>query len=159
MTSCETCQKAKLPLPVRAPLLNTPIGRTMQLVNVDVLEVPVGTKGHRYILVFEDAFTKWLECIPMSDQKAETITNILVDFFARFGIPEFLHSDQGRNFESCILKETCRSLGIRKTHTTPYHPQGNSLVERSNRTVLQMLRCYVEKNEDWEKYLHLVFLS
>ena len=80
VTSCETCQKAKLPLPVRAPLLNTPIGRTMQLVNVDVLEVPVNTKGHRYILVFEDAFTKWLECIPMSDQKAETITNILVDF-------------------------------------------------------------------------------
>ena len=87
----------------------------------------------------EDAFSKWIECYAMKDQKAETITNILVDVFARLGIPEFLHSDQGRNFESALLKETCQSLGIIKTHTTAYHPQGNALVERSNRTVLQTI--------------------
>ena len=39
VTSCETCQKAKLPLPVKAPLVNTPIGRPLQLLQVDVLEV------------------------------------------------------------------------------------------------------------------------
>ena len=157
--SCETCQKAKLSLPTKAPLINTPIGRTMQLLQVDVLEVPVSSKGNRYLLVVEDAFTKWLECYPMSNQKSETITEILIEIFSRYGIPEFLHSDQGRNFESQLLKETCRALGIRKTHTTPYHPQGNALVERSNRTVLQMLRCYVERNEDWEKYLQLVLFA
>ena len=79
----------------------------------------------------------------MKDQKAENITNLLVEVFARLGTPEFLHSDQGRNFESSLLKETYKTLGIQKTRTTAYHPQGNSLVERGNRTVVQMFKLKV----------------
>ena len=141
------------------PKVKTPIGRLMQLVHVDVLEVPVSLKGNRYLLVIEDAFTKWIECFPMANQKTETINELLVETFSRIGTPEFLHSDQGRNFESHLLKETCHSLGIKKTHTTSYHPQGNAIVERSNRTILQMLRCYVDGNGDWEKYLYLVLFA
>ena len=81
-----------------------------------------------------------------------------MEIFSRLGIPELLHSDQGRNFES-KLKETCRSLGISKTHTTAYHPEGNALVEPGNRTLLQMLRCYVEKNDEWKTYLPFVLLA
>ena len=88
----------------------------------------------------------------MTNQTTETITELLVETFSRIGIPEFLQSDQGRNFESHLLRETCNSLGIKKTHTS-YHPQSNSLVERSNITILQMLRCYVNKNDDWEIFL------
>ena len=139
VTSCETCQKAKLHLPVKAPLVNTPIGRPLQLLQVDVLEVTMSLKGNRYILVVEDSFTKWLECYPMPDQRAETITEILVDIISRLGIPEFLHSDQGRNFESRLLKETCKSLGIRKTHTTPYHPQG---IPWWRGVIEQCFRCF-----------------
>ena len=119
----------------------------MQLLQVDVLEVPVSSKGNRYMLVVEDAFTKWLECYPMSNQKSDTMTEILVEIFSRYGIPEFLHSDQGRKFESQLLKEKCRALGIRKTHTTPYHPRGNALVERSNRTKSQILQSQIESVE------------
>ena len=31
VSCCETCQKAKLSLPTKAPLVSTPVGRTMQL--------------------------------------------------------------------------------------------------------------------------------
>ena len=51
-------------------------------------------------------FTKWAEALPMPDQTAERIARALIDIFSRFGIPEILHSDQGRNFESTILKKT-----------------------------------------------------
>ena len=79
VSCCETCQKAKLSLPTKVPLVSTPVGRTMQLLQVDVLEVPISINRNRYLLVVEDAFSKWIECYPMKDQKAETITNILVD--------------------------------------------------------------------------------
>ena len=85
--------ESQLPVPTKAPLINTPIGRTMQLLQVDVLEVLVSSKGNRYLLVVEDSFAKWLECYPMSDQKSETITEILTETFSRYGIPEFLRSD------------------------------------------------------------------
>ena len=45
----------------------------------------------------------------MKDQRAETITKLLTQAFSRLGIPEYLHSDQGTNFESTLLKETCRA--------------------------------------------------
>ena len=75
--------KTTLGLPTRAPLLNTPIGRPMQLVHVDVLEIPVSLKRNRYLQVIEDAFTKWIECFPMANQKTETINELLVETRAR----------------------------------------------------------------------------
>jgi hypothetical protein len=52
-----------------------------------------------------------------------------------------LHSDNGLEFENTILKHICEWTGAVKTHTTPYHPQGNGTVERMNRTLKEMITC------------------
>ena len=78
---------------------------------------------------------------------------------ATYGLPEIVHSDQGRAFESTILRQTLEAFGTKKTHTTPYHPQGDGMVERFNRSLLQLLRTYVEKEEDWEQYLPLALYA
>ena len=85
----------------------------------------------------------------------------LVDhLFSRFSIPEQLHSDQGRQFESDLLAEVCRILGIRKTRTTPYHPQCDGLIERFNRTLLDMLATTVKDHpEDWENHIRKVCMA
>jgi len=44
-------------------------------------------------------------------------------FFAQFGLPNQLHKDQGRNFESKLFYEMCQLTGVVKTRTTPFHPQ------------------------------------
>ena len=103
VASCLKCQKAKLH-PCKARLQNIPIGKTMQLIQVDVLEVLTSTIVNRYLLVAEEAISKWLECVPIKNQTGETITTIIVEISSRLGIHEFLHSDQGRNFESKLLK-------------------------------------------------------
>jgi hypothetical protein len=79
----------------------------------------------------------------------------LVDeFFLRFSPPERLHSDQGRNFESAVIAEACQLLGVNKSRATPYHPQSDGLVERFNRTLLDMLATAVGDNPfEWEKHL------
>jgi len=68
------------------------------------------------------------------------MTVLFNGFFARFGLPRQLHSDQGRNFESSLVKELCEITGVHKTRTTPFHPRSDGLTERANGTILQMRR-------------------
>jgi hypothetical protein len=130
------------------------------MVAVDVLEVPISYNNNRYLLVIQDYFTKWAEAIPMRDQTAARITAELVKVFSVLGLPDVLHSDQGQNFESTMLKETLQAFGITKSRTTAYHPQGDGMVERLNRSLLQLLRSYVDKEPaDWERYLPLILYA
>lgn len=100
-----------------------------------------------YILVVGDYFTRWMEAYPIPNQEATTVAKKLTDeFFFRFSPPEQLHSDQGRQFESQLIAEICKLLGIKKTHTTAYHPQSDGLVERFNRTLLGMLSTATRDN-------------
>ena len=156
---CSVCQRTKPPSPTKAPLTNVPIGKPWEMVAVDILEVPVSQHNNRYLLVIQDYMTKWAEAIPIPNQTAARITAELIKVFSRYGIPDILHSDQGRNFESTILLQTLEAFGVTKSHTTAYHPAGDGLVERFNRSLLQMLRAYVQQHNDWEKYLPLVLYA
>ena len=51
------------------------------------------------------------------------------------------------------MEELCKLLEIEKTRTTPYHPQGDGLVERTNRMMLNMLATVVKDHKDWELHL------
>ena len=160
---CEICAAKKGPHRApRAPLQVLNVGSPMERVAIDIAgPLPVSTSGNRYILVVMDYFTKWPEAYAIPNQESTTIAQVLVDeFFSRFGVPYELHSDQGRNFESSIFKECCRILGIRKTRTTPMHPESDGMVERFNRTLGQELakRCKDEQ-ENWDKHLPLLLLA
>ena len=83
----------------------------------------------------------------------------MVKVFSHYWIPNILHSDQGKNFESAILSQTLEAFGVTKSHTMAYHPAGDGLVERFNHSLLQMLRAYVQQHNDWEKYLPFVLYA
>eukprot|EP00731_Ephydatia_muelleri_P024449 Em0016g720a len=62
--------------------------------------LPETSRGNKYILVIADYFTKWSEAYPIPNMEAITVAKCVVnEFICRFGVPEQLHSDQGRNFE------------------------------------------------------------
>jgi len=116
---CDPCMARKGP-PVRshAPLQQFPVGVPMERVAVDVVgPLPLSNRGNRYVLTAIDYFTKWTEAYALPDQEAVTVTDALVaGMFSRFGVPESLQSDQGRNFESRVFASMCTQLGMHKTH-------------------------------------------
>ena len=116
--TCSVCASRKTPVPKnRAPLQSVSVGAPLQMVAMDILgPLPESTQGNSYVLVVADYFTKWMEAYPIPNQEATTVARKLVDeFFCRFSIPEKLHSDQGRQFESDLIAEVCALLHIDKT--------------------------------------------
>ena len=154
---CTRCQVTKSPESKPAPLQPVIATRPWELVAIDILKVPMSSKGNQYLLVAQDYFSKWPFAKALPDQKAVRIVQTLRDdMFSLVGPPQKLHSDQGQNFESHILSDLCKAFGVKKSHTTPYHPMGDGLVERMNRSLLNLLRSYVDKEGDWEEHLQLL---
>ena len=75
----------------RLPLMPIPIKGPFHRVAVDVLQLPLTSSGNRYIVIFMDYFTKWVEAFPTSDQQATTIAELLVEhIICRQGVPNEL---------------------------------------------------------------------
>ncbi len=138
---CERCCLRKTPTAgLRAPLVSIHTSAPLELVCMDFLTLERSKGGIENVLVVTDHFSRFAQAYPTKDQKARTVAKVLWrNFLCRFGFPAKLHADQGRNFESAVVKELCRITGITKSHTSPYHPQGNGTTERFNRTLMDML--------------------
>ena len=79
---------------------------------------PETERGNKLIVVIGDYFTKWTEAYAIKDHKAKTIAKLLVKvFIGKFGIPEVIHTDQGRKFEGHLFREMCKMMDIEKTRT------------------------------------------
>ena len=163
VSGCEICQKGKEPMPLkRAPMQVARSGYSMERIAVDILgELPNTERGNKYVLVVADYFTKWTKCYPMLNMEAATVAKLLVEeLFTRFGVPDQIHSNQGRQFESKLFAEMCNLLHIDKTRTTPYHQQSDGMVERLNKTMCSMIRAYINENHsNWDLLLPYVTMA
>lgn len=107
------------------------------------------------MLVITDHFMRYAQAIPTGNQTARTTAEALFNsFVVHCGIPKRFHSDQGANFESKVIKELCQIAGIEKSRTSIYHPMGNGMTERFNRTLLGMLGTLEpDKKAHWHNYV------
>ena len=153
--TCPRCIRAKTPYhPERAPMCSIEATRPLEIVCMDFLSLENSKGGYNSILVMTDICTKYAWAYPTKNQEAKTVAKVIVEeFVVHYGIPERLHSDQGKCFEGKVIEQMCKLLNVKKSRTTIYHPQGNP-VERMNRTLISMLKTLVpEEKQQWKSHV------
>ncbi|GFW54362.1 transposon Ty3-I Gag-Pol polyprotein [Trichonephila clavipes] len=111
-----------------------------------------------YLLTCVDRFTRWPWVFPIPDQTADTIARtFLLEWIARFGVPERITSDRGTNFQSNLFSSLSKFLGVEQIRTTSFHPQSNGAVERFHRHLKSALMTHLP--ESWLDSLPMVLLG
>ena len=112
-----------------------------QKVMIDITDTSVPSRaGHRYILGVIDVFSRYLMLIPLRTTNSSVIANaLLTRWISVFGAPEEIISDGGTNLNSQLMGSFYEFFRVKKTTSSPYHPQTNGIIERSFRTVKDMI--------------------
>jgi len=157
IAKCEHCQKNKLKRRSRAPMIITDIpDRPFEKCALDIVgSLTVTLTGNKYVLTFQDYFTKLSKTMPIENQEAGTVAKAFVTkIILEYGVPDKILTDQGTNFMSEVFKSTCKLLKIEKIRTSAYHLESNGALERLHRTLAEYLRHYINGDQtDWDEWL------
>ena len=154
VANCQHCLLRKKPHS-RAPLVSIETSQPLEIVSMDHLSLEPSIGGIQYILVITDLFTRYAAAVPVRNLSAQHAAKAFFEnFIVHYGIPGRIHSDQGGAFESRLIKELCQLLQMKKSRTSPYHPEGNAVTERFNRTLLNMLGTLPPNLKlDWKSHV------
>ena len=152
---CLACLQVKDPRKMKFPLKSVESSEFNEVVQIDHQKMCMTESGYNQILVIIDHFTKLAEAVPCQTASAEETCDHLISYWiSRYGCPMTFQSDNGKAFVGDLTKELMKRSYIAQAHSTTYHPQTNGLVERQNRTLVNMLRVYCSTYmTDWDKYL------
>ena len=156
ITLCKTCQEVKR----RQGAKNETKGKSIRtsefgirgqvdLVNVKDLRAKNSEEeDYRYILNYQDNFSKFCILRGLMNKKPLSIIEALKEIFTTFGPPQILQTDNGKEFVNKDVKHYLEMFNIKHVRGAPYHPQSQGSVERANGHVKNMLRKYILENDN-----------
>jgi hypothetical protein len=154
---CHTCQtvKSEAKKPAGCMLSNPKVSRPWQVISADLVgPFPKSTNGFMHVLVVGDYFSKFSLFFPLRRATSAAVIRKLEDeVFLMYGAPQYLLTDNGKQFVSRDFKTLCSTYGVKNRFNAVYHPQANP-VERVNRVLKAMLISYVGDNQRlWDREL------
>lgn len=161
--NCDTCKETKHTNQITRPRLGEKVvaDRPFQKLYIDLMgPYPRSSNNNKFILVIVDQLTKFVFLKALSSSTTPKIISYLTDeVFMLFGVPEFIHTDNGPQFISKMFQDLLSDFKITHIRTAYYSPQAN-LSERVNRSILAGIRTYVNGNhKNWDKHLSKIACS
>ncbi|MCO5603894.1 hypothetical protein L7F22_058048 [Adiantum nelumboides] len=136
--ACKACQQAgdrKLSYGPRFPIFAY---GPFEKWGIDAIgPLPCTSTSKQYILTATDYMTRWAKAASVARITAADVSKFVLDYIcSRFGTPLEILSDRGLGFRTDFLDALLENLSIKHVHSTPYYPQCNGLVEKTNEALL-----------------------
>ena len=110
-----------------------------------------------YLLDIIDEYSRFPFAFPCPDTKSSTVISCFNQLFSMFGMPSFIHTDQGSAFMSHELKQYLLSKNVATSRSTPYNPQCNGQVEKLNDTLWRSITMALQSRglpqSNWQDVL------
>jgi len=151
-STCEHCQLFKISAQaISPPTIKIKAAHPFDLVAMDTCSFQRTARGYVAVLVVIDHFSKFLMAVPLRDKRAETITNIVEHLVLPklVRLPNRILTDNGPEFIATQFGTLLDIFNIEHIRSTHHRPQGNGAVERSNRSLIELLKGF-EGNCDWD---------
>jgi len=148
---CTVCQLQDKKIPPRSKMrLREIVSIPFERMAVDLVgPFPTATGGFRFLLTVIDLATRWPEAIPLRTTTSKIVMRELTSVFSRCGFPTALVSDNGPQFRGKSFRKWLQEKGIQHVQSSPYHPQGNGVVERLHRTLNAMVAKTAGSKGNW----------
>ena len=138
--SCKACTLTNATRPFKEPGKRLRGDRPGVYWEVGFTEIKPGKYGNKYLLVFIDTFSGWVEAFPTKSETAQVVAKkILEEILPRFGIPKVIGSDNGPASVAQVSQELATQLGTNWKLHCAYRPHSSGQVERMNRTLKETL--------------------
>ena len=146
---CQSCLAAKQTRGSFPKMSNWRADEPLELVHVDLCGpiTPETAGGSKYFMLLVDDCTRWMTVYTLKtkDQASEVFAKFKAEAENSVGYKmKCVRSDRGGEFLAAAFKNTCEEAGIKRQLTAPYSPQQNGVVERRNRTVMEMARSLLK---------------
>jgi Chromo (CHRromatin Organisation MOdifier) domain/Integrase core domain len=152
--SCDSCQRNK-PIHHRKFGLLQPLPvptRPWSSLSMDYITDLPSSNGYDSVLVVVDRLTKMVHFVPSraTDTSRDLANHYVHHIFRLHGLPSDIVSDRGSTFTSRWWTEVLAQLKIKPNLSTAFHPETDGQTERTNQSVEQYLRTYVNYlQDDW----------
>ena len=161
VATCNVCGRTKNRPAIAAPLQPNEVPtKPWQIITADFIVGLPKSNGFDAIFVCCNMFTKMTHFVPCNDTVTveQTVDLFQRHTFSKYGIPEQLIADRGPQFSSKLFRALFKTLGIKPTMSTAYHPQTDGQTERMNQELEQTLRAFINFRQDnWEDILSMKF--
>ncbi|POM57614.1 Reverse transcriptase [Phytophthora palmivora] len=145
---CVDCAsgKGRPPNPGPSPR-NIEPSRPFEVASMDfVTHMPKSARGNTFLLLFQNMFSGYVMCKPMSITTAQDVAEAYEErVFRNFGASSLIRHDQDPRFMSEVFKCFRELLGSRQRATLGYRPQANGQQKRSVLTVVRAIKAYISE--------------
>lgn len=154
---CLTCQRVKPEQKLPAGHMGGHVAahRTWQIISMDLFgPLPKSKHGNLYIFVVTDTFSKMNRFFAIRRANAQTIVKLVEEqIILRFGVPEVIRCDNGKQFKGCNFDQLAKKYGTRILFNPNHYPPPN-LTERVNRVLKTMISAFVTDTQRvWDENL------